>query len=334
MRSIGIGLIQMIIERIQAGSTSARRSETPDARLQSMLVGFARLSAAAREQGISLSPDVARNSLATMTSMYVAAPTGELTVQDTVLSETNPIPLRIYDPAPGRASRVCLYLHGGGHMAGSIQVYDPICRQVALNAQCVTVAVDYRLAPEHPYPQGLDDAQQVTMHLLARLRELGYEVQDDLTVAGDSAGGALTATLSALSMTQPELHIKRQILIYPSLDYTLSQPSVKENALGYVLESDKIAWYFDNYLPSDVDRHDASPLFMGAGGLPPTLVFSAGFCPLRDESYAYVAQLQQAEVEVEHWNFPEQIHAFLNLQQFVPDACEAVYQNMAKFINS
>lgn len=324
----------MLIERIQASSSSERRSSTPDARMQSMLLGFSRLAEAARAQGIVLNPDTARNSLATMTSTYVPEPTASIAVQDTLLSDDHPIPLRIYDPVPGSTSRVCLYLHGGGHMAGSIQVYDPICRQVALAAQCITVAVDYRLAPEHPYPQGLEDTKQVVKHLLSRLRALGYQVHDDLTVAGDSAGGALTATLSALSISQPELHIARQILIYPSLDYTLSQPSVKENALGYVLESDKVQWYFDNYLPQGVDRHDASPLFMGAAGLPPTLIFSAGFCPLRDESYAYAAQLREAEVEVQHWNLPGQIHAFLNLQQFVPDACNVVYEYMAEFINS
>ncbi len=335
MRSTKLhGSYQMLIEPIEAGASSERRTEAPDSRLHDFLAGVAQLAAAARQQGVELTPETARQSLAAMTSAYVAAPQEALAVQDTVLSDATPIPLRIYDPAPGQPLRVCLYLHGGGHMAGSIDVYDPICRKLALASQALVVSVDYPLAPEHPYPEALDAVVQVIMHLQTRLRELGYQTQDDLTVAGDSAGGALTASVSALSLLQPDLHITRQILIYPSLDYTLSQPSVKENATGYILETEKIQWYFDRYLPVQVDRHDASPLFMGAGGLPATLVFSAGFCPLRDEAYAYVAQLREAEVQVAHWNLPAQVHAFLNLEQFVPDACAAVYQRMAEFIQS
>lgn len=326
-------VFNMVVELINAESGSSRVADQADVRLQPLLSDLAKLAAVAREQNLPINAQLARDSLAMLTRTYVPVPVEELAVQDTLLSESQPIKLRIYDPAPGQELPVCLYVHGGGHVAGSIEVYDPICRQLAVATQCVVVSVDYRLAPEHPYPAGLEDIVQVATHLLPRLRELGYAVKNDLTVAGDSAGGALAASLSALSLTQADLPVTRQVLIYPSLDYTLSQPSIRENAEGFLLETDKITWYFDCYFQQGEDRHDASPLFMGTAGLPPTLLFSAGYCPLRDEAYAYAAQLREAGVHVTHWNFPAQVHAFLNLHSLVPDACLQVYQRIAQFIH-
>jgi acetyl esterase len=242
--------------------------------------------------------------------------------------------VRIYHPAPEAELPVLIYYHGGGHMAGSVTVYDPICRKLALAARHIVVSVDYRLAPECPYPAGLTDAYQVVKNLWATLdgRKLNY--QRRLAIAGDSGGGALCATVAHLAQYDAGVDIQRQILIYPSLDYTITSPSVAENGTGYLLQKEKIAWYFDNYFQHCEDRKSASPLFMEfSAGLPETLVVTAEFCPLRDEGVAYAAKVKAAGPHVEHLHLDDMIHAFMNMEDLAKTACATVYRRIAEFLN-
>ena len=293
------------------------------------------MMAEAAARGLVPSASGARQALAGLTSMLGGQGPELVQVYDFRLPSLPDIPVRCYDPGSGGARPVLVYLHGGGHMAGSIDVYDPIVRRVARHTRCCTVAVEYRLAPEHPYPHGLDDCRAVVRAISAGQAGLKGKHGHGVIVAGDSAGGALTATLAAESVFDAGLAIHGQILVYPSLDYTLGQPSVASIGQGgYLLEADRIRWYFDHYFSADQDRKAASPLFMPKAGLPPTLIFTAGFCPLRDEGFAYAGGLEQAGVQCRHENFPDMIHAWLNMHTLVPQACERTYEAMGQWVKA
>ncbi|GAA5233142.1 alpha/beta hydrolase [Verticiella sediminum] len=322
----------MLIDTVEPSTPGPRRSAEPDPRLHDSLARAVRAAEQAPEAGIGYTVTGARDSLAALTQACAAPGPALARVLDGEIDGRPAVPVRLYDPTPGRELPVCLYLHGGGHMAGSIAVYDPVCRRLAQMADCRVVAVDYRLAPEHPYPCGLEDCARVLAALPAWLAARGCAAPGGITVAGDSGGGALTASLSMLAARRPELAIARQVLVYPSLDYTLAQPSVEENGNGYLLDAERIRWYFDHYFQGGEDRAAVSPLHMPAAGLPPTLLVTAGFCPLRDEGYAYAGRLRAAGVPCQHLNLPGMVHAFLNLERLVPDACEAVYRAMGAFM--
>ena len=313
--------------------TSPGKQPLPSA-LTTWLESVRTLAATAIANGIQPSPAMARMALAGMTQQLGGAGPEVACVEHLVLDDCPQIALRLYDPAPNQYRATLLYIHGGGHMAGSIDVYDPIIRRVANATQCRTVAIDYRLAPEHPYPYGLEDCKTVLRALPAWIAAHGGAQHEHVIVAGDSGGGALTATLAAHALTDASLRIRGQILIYPSLDYTLSQPSVQENGQGYLLDADKIRWYFDNYFQAQEDRHVASPLFMPMRGMAPALLFTAGYCPLRDEGYAYAQSLKDAGVACTHHNLADMIHAYLNIHTLVPQACDMTYQTMGNWVES
>ena len=166
------------------------------------------------------------------------------------------------------------------------------------------------------------------------LQARGLKFSERLAIAGDSGGGALCASVAHLAQFDAGITIRRQVLIYPSLDYTLQWPSIDRNATGYLLERRRIEWYFDHYFPAGANRRAASPLYMDFGArLPATLVITAEFDPLHDEGRAYAEKLRQAGIAAEHWHLDDMIHAFLNLEDLVKDTCEAVYTRMGRFLN-
>ena len=243
------------------------------------------------------------------------------------------VPLRIYQAEAGAAAPLLVYLHGGGHVAGSVRVYDPICRKLALATGRIVVSVEYRLAPEHPYPAGLDDAEVVLRQLFGILESCAIDFEARLALAGDSGGGAMTATLAHRLQDDPEIEIEQQLLIYPSLDYTMEHASILENGDGYLLQSDRMNWYFDHYLQGGEDRKAVSPLYMDIGGrFPATLVVTAGYDPLRDEALAYLQRLQQNDIPHRHLHFADQMHAFLNMEDVTASACGEFYRVAADFL--
>lgn len=244
------------------------------------------------------------------------------------------VPVRIYHPEPSRALPVLIYYHGGGHMAGSVTVYDPICRKMAIATKHIVVSVDYRLAPECPYPAAVNDAYSALkgVWLILKRRQLNF--QSKLSIAGDSAGGALCATVAHLAQFDNSIVIHGQAMIYPSLDYTMSSKSLEQNAVGYLLQKEKIAWYFNSYFQHSENRKIVSPLHMEfTQKLPESLLITAEFCPLRDEGLAYIEKIRQVGVEAEHLHFDDMVHAFLNLENLVKEECEAVYLRIAEFLN-
>ena len=276
----------------------------------------------------------AREGLAGMTFLQVQPGPPLAWVNDELIPGPGyTVPVRIYHPAPTEERAVIVFLHGGGHMAGGVSVYDPVCRRLAAATGQVVVSAEYRLAPENPYPAGLNDGHTVARGVWAALERRQLPYRHELTLIGDSGGGALCASISTLAQFDPALRISNQVLIYPSLDYTLSLPSIQENAEGYLLHSSRVSWYFDNYFQHSENRRDASPLHAPfIERLPRTLIVSAGFDPLRDEAIAYQARLQQAGVVCERLHFDDMVHAFLNLENLVADECAAVYRRIAGFL--
>ena len=157
----------------------------------------------------------------------------------------------------------------------------------------------------------------------------------ELIIAGDSAGGSICTVLAMQNQIEKKVNINKQILIYPCVDYTMTMPSIIDNGKGYLLESEKIAWYFDHYFQQGENRKHYSPLHgLITAELPQTLIFTAEFDPLRDEALAYIEALEQAGVEVSHHHFDDMIHAFINIEDLVPEACRLLYQKAGQFIRA
>lgn len=285
--------------------------------------------------GFSYTPQNAREGLARLTQKLVTRLTPVAAIVDSVVTtSSHNIPIRIYRPTLDVALPVLLFLHGGGHVSGSIEVYDPICRQLAEATQHILVALDYRLAPEFPYPCGLEDAEQVIGQIDSLLQSLSIAHRKQLSIAGDSGGGAMCASLAHRLQQNADLQIHKQVLIYPSLDYSLQHASVDLNGRGYLLHKDKIEWFFAQYLRHAEDVKAVSPLTMEfSGRLPATLMITAEFCPLRDEGFEYVEKLKRAGVMNRHIHFDDMIHAFCNMQDLVPEQCDRVYREIARFLN-
>jgi acetyl esterase len=243
------------------------------------------------------------------------------------------IPVRIYTPAaPQRDGRppVLVYYHGGGWSLGSLNTYDSICRKLAGAIPALVVSVDYRLAPEHPFPAAVQDAH-LALHWVARNAfDLGGDPRR-LAVAGDSAGGNLAAVV-ALRARKEELPVILQALFYPSTDVSRTDyPSYRQYGRGHWLTTEAVEKFRSYYLPDPRDwrNPEASPMLVSdedARRLPVTLVMTAGCDPLRDDGQAYADRLRGLGVPVDHRLEPELIHAALNLfnSALYPDASRRV----------
>ena len=226
------------------------------------------------------------------------------------------IPVRIFRPRmfDGLAP-VLVYLHGGGWVVGSLDGYDLVCRQLALAGDCVVVSVDYRLAPEHPYPAAIDDCVVAWAHLQLAAAELGLDAAR-FAVAGDSAGGNLAAALCLRLRAAGRALPCHQVLYYPVTDAPGAWPSYAANGRGYLLTQAAMDWFWNHYAghlaapwPEDLTPLRADSL----AGLPAALVVTAGYDPLRDEGEQYANRLQAAGVPTELRQYPGQIHGFLGL---------------------
>ncbi|SHF21634.1 Acetyl esterase/lipase [Microbulbifer donghaiensis] len=303
-----------------------------DPKLAEWLEGVNAQVAQLKAAGFEPTPISARESLANLTSAFVA-PGPQMVVSETVVpGRRYNVPVRLYCPTEIESGPTIIYCHGGGHMAGSVTVYDPICRRIADQCRRRVVSVDYRLAPENPYPSGLEDLLSVVRGLGAALDRKKIAHDGRWLLMGDSGGGALCASASRL--LQHERHsIAAQVLVYPSLDYTMQLPSIDENGSGYLLEKEKIGWYFENYFQRTENRRDASPLYGEfTGKLPQTMLVTAEFCALRDEGFAYLEKLRQANIAAELLHFDDMVHAFLNLEALAPKACEKFYRHVSEFV--
>src|SRR5207245_1775150 len=203
-----------------------------------------------------------------------------------------PIPLRVYRPADvpaGTPLPVLVYYHGGGWVIGDLDTHDVQCRQITAEAGITVVAVDYRLAPEHKFPAAVDDAWAATRWVVAHAGELAVDARR-LAVGGDSAGGNLAAVVALLARDKGAPAIAVQVLIYPVTDLVGETRSYRDFAEGYLLTREGMRWFIAHYLTAEAEAADwrASPIrAQSIAGLPPALIVTAGFDPLRDEGEAY-----------------------------------------------
>jgi acetyl esterase len=241
-------------------------------------------------------------------------PVGRI-VDRTITSDAHHVPIRLYYPAdkPGQPQPAYIYSHGGGFVVGDLDMVETICRTISKNAGVVVVSIDYRLAPEHPFPAGLEDVIAVTRWISQNSAELGID-QDRLAIGGDSAGGNLAAAAAQHFAASGEVALRYQVLVYPVTDLTCSQPSYKDLGTGYPLTLDRMRFYIAQYLrePDQATDARASPLLAQSfAGLPPALVVVAGLDPLVDEGLAYAQKLREAGVDAETVQVSDHPHGFL-----------------------
>ena len=305
--------------------------------LHQLLEQLAQLVALQQKQGFEYTPIGMRESLDTMTRRFVTQAPEVPYIRDTFVRGTDdddyPVPVRIYHPAPDQPLPVVVFAHGGGHMAGSVSLYHLIARKLAVSSQRVLVSVEYRLSPECPYPSALTDLKNVIRQVFPTLERLDVLHRTQLAVAGDSGGGAIAASSVHRIADEEDVRIDELLLIYPSLDYTMASESMQTLGAGYLLERERVAWLFDQYLQHDEDRRLVSPRYMALPQrFPRTMVMTAGYCPLRDEGLAYVDRLAEAGIDVTGLHFPNMIHAFLNLEDLVPQESAEFYRTAGEFL--
>ena len=225
------------------------------------------------------------------------------------------IPIRIYTPEGRPPMGLLVYFHGGGWVLGDLKSHDGVCRALANGAGCVVVSVDYRLAPEHRFPAGLDDCYAATKWAAENAESIGGDAAR-LAVGGDSAGGNLAAAVAMMSRDQNGPAIRLQLLFYPVTDCGLDTPSQKEFAAdGYVLSRADMEWFWNHYLRSTADKNNpyACPLrAKNLGGLAPALILTASHDPLRDEGERFAERMMAAGVKTTCTRYDGVTHGFIS----------------------
>jgi len=254
----------------------------------------------------------------------------ELSVEDRVVDgPSGPVPIRLYWPPESDATPppVVMFFHGGGWVVGDLDTYDGDARRHAVGAGALVVSVDYRLAPEHPYPAAVDDVWAATQWVAAHGEELGAD-PSRLAVAGDSAGGNLAAVVAQLARDTAGPPITFQLLWYPATTWDTSLPSFTENADAPILAVDAVA-QFSRWYAKGVELSTAPSTLVPARAtdltaLPPAYIAVAGHDPLRDDGVRYGELLAAAGVPVEVHNAETLVHGYLGYAGVVPAATEAV----------
>lgn len=242
-------------------------------------------------------------------------------VQNLLIKRTDgtDLPIRIYLPTTSTPLAACLYFHGGGWVLNSVDTHDDLVRRLAAASESVFVSVEYRLAPEHKYPAAAEDAYTALQWVANHAAELGCN-PDRIVMSGDSAGANLATVACLMTRDRNGPKVAHQVLIYPITDCNFETPSYLANAKGYFLTRSEMMWFWDNYVSSPEQMHEAyaSPLRAESlHELPPAFVITTEFDPLRDEGEAYAAALRAAGVDATVRRYDGMIHAFMRrVQQF------------------
>jgi len=241
-----------------------------------------------------------------------------------------PTPVRIYRPAVEGPLPTVSFFHGGGFVIGDLDTHDLAARTIATASRAVVVSVDYRLAPEHPFPAAVEDCEAAAAWVSDHLAELGGD--ERMGVAGDSAGGNLSAVV-AQAFRDQGWPLTAQLLIYPITDHGGRFPSHEENAEGYFLDVPTMRWFGKQYVGSGADVSDLrlSPMHGNLAGLAPAVVVVAQFDPLRDDGAAYARKLEEAGVPTTFRAFDGLIHGFLDMGRYSRAAHAAVEETCRLF---
>jgi acetyl esterase len=281
----------------------------------------------------TMSPEEARESFRALRGAEgEPAPVRSMTDR-TVPGPRGDVPVRIAVPEVDEPIGVLLWFHGGGWVIGDLDTAEGTQRRLAHHASCVVVSVDYRLAPEHPAPAGLDDCWAATTWVADHLDELGVP-GGSVAVGGDSAGGNLAALVALRAAAEGGPDLALQLLVYPATDLASSSPSMTENGEGYFLTADTMRWFTDHNLSGGLSATDptVSPMFAHDAALArvaPTLVQVAGYDPLRDQGRAYGEKLAALGVAVDVVEYPAMIHGFWAMSSLTPVSDDAVNQAAA-----
>jgi acetyl esterase len=260
-------------------------------------------------------------------SRYVAdLPTGEIAViRDlTCPGPAGDIPLRLYDAQEERGpGPLLIFFHGGGYVLGDLESHEPFCASIARQLDMPVLAVNYRLAPENPFPAGVEDCIAAARWAAGSPPELGRQVTG-LVTAGDSAGGNFCiVTTLALRDDPAAVPVLAQWPIYPAADPGPRHPSFDQFADGYLLSRDSMAWFDECYAPVRNDWR-AAPLLKSQAGMPPTMILTASADPIRDQGRAYAAACVQAGVTTVFQEARGNIHGFINLRKAIPSSDDDV----------
>ncbi|WP_224269587.1 alpha/beta hydrolase [Haloprofundus salinisoli] len=297
--------------------SSELRAETLDSDARTLLDALKDADAPDLTQ---LSPEQARVLLGDLFTPNVEPESVESVDEQKIPAYGRDIRVRIYDPDPGQTLPAVVYFHGGGWVVGNLNTHDKVARALANKGECVVVSVDYRKAPEHPFPAAVEDAYLATKWTADNAEELGGGA--GLAVAGESAGATL-ATVVAQMAVDKDLgapKIDHQLLFYPVTNHGFDTLSYELNADNYFLTTRGMVWFWNHYLRDDIDGANlrASPLRAPErvlAELPPVTLYSTGYDPLRTEQFAYGRALADAGVPVDHTHYEDMIHDFANMSQ-------------------
>ncbi len=275
----------------------------------------------------TLSPAEARELMVKRRAMLDATPEPVARIEDRAIpGPSGEIPVRVYAPSADDALPVLVFFHGGGWVIGSIESHDATCRALASASGCAVASVEYRLAPESSFPAAPEDCYAATKWLVENASPLGVD-GDRVAVAGDSAGGNLAAVVALMARDRGGPEISYQVLIYPAVDVEGDYRSRDENAEGYFLTVRAMKWFYGHYIQDESDAKDwlASPFLADDhSGLPPAIIVTAGYDPLRDEGEAYAQKLREAGVEVKLSRYDSTIHGFASMIGALDDARKSI----------
>jgi acetyl esterase len=273
-----------------------------------------------------LSVDEARRQELEMVRATAGPPEPVAEVRDTAIpGPEGEIPLRSYRSQPEHAQPVLLWFYGGGWTLGTLEAADPVCRRLANSTPCAVVAVAYRLAPEDPFPAGVEDCWAATRWVWEHGGKHGLD-GERIAVGGPSAGGNLAAATALLAREEGGPPLAFQLLVYPALEHNSDTASMRASTDPVLFDREDVAWCWGHYLAREADGASplASPLrARDLGGLPPALVITAEEDPLRDEADLYAERLQAAGVPTELVRFDAMAHGFFSSADILAEAREA-----------
>lgn len=285
---------------------------------------IAELMQAMADGGFALPDPLEAASLRTMLDAPIPAPPVAIAERRDVQIEGDDrnVPARLYHPKPGEMLPIVLFFHGGGWVHGTLDTHDRLAARIAVAAECAVLSVEYRLAPEHPFPAAFEDAMLALHWVKQHHAAIGGDA-GRIAVAGDSAGGNIAAALAQASAG--DRAVVHQLLFYPALDGRCATASYDAGHAGF-LSAAQMRWYWDQYAPGDVRRDPRASVAEGAipSDLAPATIITAGHDPLHDEGVAYADALTKAGLAAALHDYPAAIHGFASLIGMVRLADEAV----------